>query len=121
MNYKDDYQHLLAKHLARNEKVWLALQDSGISDTTCLQLDFNYFASSEERAEQLILFLRAETDYDVELRSDLSAEGEWLIAGHTQKTTVSKEVLDHWVDWMAATGLANGCVFDGWGVSVEIN
>ena len=121
MNYKDDYQHLLAKHLARNEEVWLALQDCGISDKTVLQLDFQYFASSEECAQQLISFLRAETDYSVELRLDFSPEGMWLIAGHTQKTTVSKEVLDHWVEGMAATGFAHGCVFDGWAASVEIN
>ena len=121
MNHKDDYQRLLAKHLARNEEVWPALQNLGISDTTRLQLDFCYFASSEARAQHLILFLRAETDYDVELRLDFSAEGEWLVAGHTQKTTVSKEVLDHWVEWMAATGLAHGCVFDGWGAALEID
>ena len=42
MNHKDDYQRLLAKHLARNEEVWPALQNLGISDTTRLQLDFQY-------------------------------------------------------------------------------
>ena len=121
MNNEEDYQRLLAKHLASNEQVWLALQVIGISDKTVLQLDFQYFASSEECAQQLISFLRAETDYDVELRLDFSPKGQWLIAGHTQKTTVSKEVLDHWVDWMAAKGLDHGCVFDGWGASVEID
>lgn len=121
MNHKDDYQLLLAKQLARNERVWPALQDLGISNTVRLQLDFYYFASSEARAQQLTLFLTAETDYDVELRSEFSAEGEWVIAGRTQKTTVSKEVLDHWIEWMAATGFDHGCVFDGWGASVEID
>jgi hypothetical protein len=121
MNYEDDYQRLLAKHLGSNEQVWLALQDLGISDKTVLQLHFQYFAASEECAQQLISFLRAETNYDVELRLDFSPEGQWLIAGHTQKTTISKQILDHWVDWMVATGLARGCVFDGWGASVEIN
>jgi hypothetical protein len=119
MNDKDDYQRLLAKQLARNEEVWPALLALGISDTVPLQVDFHYFASSETRAQELILFLRAETDYYVELRSDFSTEGQWLIAGRTQKTTVSKEVLDHWVKGMVATGFAHDCVFDGWGVSVE--
>lgn len=121
MNYEEDYQRLLAKHLASNEQVWIALQEIGISDKTVLRLDFRYFASSEECAQQLISFLRAETDYDVELRLDFSPEGQWLIAGHTQETKVTKEILDHWVGWMAATGLARGCVFDGWSAAVEIN
>ena len=121
MNYEEDYQRLLAKHLARNEQVWPALQDCGISYKTVLQLDFQYFTSSEECAQQLISFLRAETDYGVELCLDFSPEGMCLIAGHTQKTTVSKEIIDHWIDWMIATGLARGCLFDGWGASVEID
>jgi hypothetical protein len=43
---------------------------------------------------------------------------EWTVAGSTQLTRISPEILDQWVDWMVAAGLERNCEFDGWGTEI---
>jgi hypothetical protein len=95
-----------------NPETWGALREHGVTEQTELRLDFFYMAPDRESAETLARFLRDETDYEVEA----NAEG---VAGSTQTTTVSAEVLDDWVTWMVLAGHEHGrCEFDGWGAEV---
>ena len=48
----------------------------------------------------------------------INSAGLWVVSGRTQKTAVSKEILDQWVEWMVAAGFDHQCEFDGWGTSV---
>ena len=41
------------------------------------------------------------------------------VRGSTQRTTISLDILDQWVEWMVAAGAEHGrCLFDGWGVQI---
>ena len=102
-----------------NPDTWAALREHGVDDSTKLRLDFFYVAPGEAEAEALGVFLRAETDYTVDVHSmkdGLLSKKRWSVTGSTQLTTVSLDVLDQWVSWMVGAGAKNGgCEFDGWG------
>ncbi len=112
------YDRLLELQLRKNRDVWATLQEHLEADAE-LRLGFVYLAPGREEARSLVVFLRAQTDYDVELRSRPPArpdeEESWLVVGTTQPTPVTIDVLDDWVEWMIAAGAAEGpCAFDGW-------
>ena len=112
----EQYQTLLAKHLAMNQQTWRRLQELGVTTSTSLRLDFSYRAPERKAAEALKDLLADQTDYDVQVeRSGSLPPKEWSVQGTTQSTTISLEVLDQWVDWMVSAGLERGCEFDGWG------
>ena len=109
----------LDQQLAMNRQSWQALQEHGVTDESELRLDFFYVAPGEKQADALCAFLRAETDYDVRVGSSaggLLKRKSWTVNGTTQKTPVSLDILDAWVEWMVAAGVEHGgCEFDGWG------
>jgi hypothetical protein len=112
----------LSSQLAMNRQSWRALQENGVTDETELRLDFFYVAPGEQEANALASYLQAETDYDVSVGSSaggLLRKKSWTVNGATQKTQVSLDILDAWVEWMVAAGIENGqCEFDGWGAEV---
>jgi hypothetical protein len=111
----EQYQQLLAQQLAMNEQTWTTLARNGLKPDAEVQLDFSYYGPNEERVNALKDFLQAETDYTANVAE---GDGRWALTGRTQKTRVSKEILDQWVDWMIIAGLRYGCQFDGWGTEV---
>ena len=112
-------QDVLRRQVAMNSQTWAALQEHGVTESSELRLDFFYVAPGESEGEALAQFLRAETDYDVEVRSakkGMLSKKQWSVTGSTQPTKVSLEILNQWVGWMVAAGAENGgCEFDGWG------
>lgn len=111
------YERLLELQLSRNRDIWAGLQERLDADSQ-LRLGFIYVAPGEPEAHELVAFLRAETDYDVDVRArrDDGPEGEvsWLVMGTTQPTPLTLELLDDWVQWMIAAGAVEGpCAFDG--------
>jgi hypothetical protein len=111
------YERILDLQLRENPGIWARFQEHGL-DAIELRLGFIYMAPGEGEAQQLAGFLREETDYDVEVRSQRKrklAKPEWLVVGATQPTPVSLDLLNEWVEWMVAAGAAEGpCAFDGW-------
>jgi hypothetical protein len=112
------YEQLLDRQLRVNRDIWADLEEHGISDDSELRLGFLYAAPGESEARQLVEFLRAETDYEVDARSrrtGLRPRGAWFVIGTTQPAPVSLALVDEWVEWMIAAGAAEGpCAFDGW-------
>jgi hypothetical protein len=112
----------LESQLAMNGQTWQTLQEHGATEESELRLDFVYFAPGEQEANELAAFLRAETDYEVQVDSSTSGllrRRAWTVSGTTQKTQLTLDVLDTWVEWMVAAGTENGqCEFDGWGAEV---
>lgn len=110
---------VLQQQLAMNPKTWAALQDIGVDESSEVKLEFFYVAPGQAEAETLGRFLRAETDYDVDvhsMKSGLFSKKSWSVTGWTQPTRLSLEVLDQWVEWMVTAGAEHGgCEFDGWG------
>jgi Regulator of ribonuclease activity B len=113
------YRKLVAKQLAMNEQTWRALQGHGITTDSEVRLDFAFRAPNETAAQGLKELLQDQTDYSVTVQSGGSPSSrEWTVAGSTQLTKVSPEILDQWVDWMVAAGLERNCEFDGWGTEI---
>jgi hypothetical protein len=84
-----------------------------------VRLDFAFRAPNESAALGLKELLQDQTDYSVTVQSGGSPlKREWTVAGSTQLTTLSPEILDQWVDWMVAAGLVRDCEFDGWGTAI---
>ena len=113
------YESTLSLQLSMNPQTWEALQGCGVDESSELSLEFSYAAPGEEQAEALVAYVRAETDYQIDTRSNkkgLLAKRTWMVVGQTQPTRVSLDVLNDWVAWMVATGAQHGgCEFDGWG------
>jgi hypothetical protein len=113
------YERLLELQLKENPEAWARCVDHDIDEDE-LRLGFIYLAPGEAEGASLVTFLRAETDYEVELhqqQTGLHAEPTWLVVGATQPEYLSLEILDEWVEWMVAAGASEGpCAFDGWTV-----
>ncbi len=113
------YEQLLEHQLERNREAWADLREHGVQDGSELRLGFLYVAPGVAEADQLVAFLREETDYEVQSRrrpgDNDDAESDWVVLGTTQPTPVALELLDEWCEWMIAAGAAEGpCAFDGW-------
>ena len=116
------YERLLELQLKENPEAWARCVDDDIDEDE-LRLGFIYLAPGEAEGDSLVAFLRAETDYEVELhqqQTGLHAERTWLVVGATQPTYLTLEIIDEWVEWMVAAGASAGpCAFDGWTVHSE--
>ncbi|MDO9352954.1 MAG: ribonuclease E inhibitor RraB [Solirubrobacteraceae bacterium] len=114
------FEETVARQAAMTPQTWAVLQEHGVDSDTELKLDFFYDAPTEERATELVAFLRLETDYEVDVDFAQSAERRtWSVVGTTHPTAVTKEILQEWVRWMIAAGAEYGeCRFDGWGASL---
>ena len=105
-------EDVIAANQARSRAAWAALRRRGVTESTQLELEFFYDVRDAGAAKELGDFLRAETDYDVEI-------DEERVTGTTQPTTFSPSILDEWVEWMVLAGYENGrCKFDGWGAEI---
>ncbi len=116
------YEQILELQLRRNPEIWAQFREQEIDDVP-MRLGFVYMAPGMVEAEHLAAFLRAETDYEVDVRPqprDDSEDSQWLVVGGTQPTELSLELLDEWVEWMIAAGATEGpCVFDGWAAQLQ--
>lgn len=116
------YEQLVELQLSQNPAAWASFQAQGL-DRRELRLGFVYLAPGEGAAQDLAAFLRAQTDYDVEVHAQRVGDAPtpaWLVVGATQPTFVTLDLLDDWVQWMVAAGAAEGpCAFDGWAAQPE--
>ena len=115
-------ESVLNQQLAMNPQTWAALQEHGVDESIEVRLGFFYVAPGQSDAETLGAFLRAETDYDVDVHSikkGTFSRKQWTVTGSTQPAAVSLDILNEWVGWMVAAGAEHGgCEFDGWGAQV---
>jgi regulator of RNase E activity RraB len=116
------YERILELQLKENPEAWAQCVDDEIDEDE-LRLGFIYLAPGEAEGGSLVAFLRAETDYEVELHEQGtggSSGTTWLVVGATQPAYLTLEILDEWVEWMVAAGASAGpCAFDGWTVHSE--
>jgi hypothetical protein len=116
------YERILDLQISENPGIWARFQEHGMDEREW-RLGFIYLAPGEQEAQELAAFLREETDYEVEVRSQRPrrlAGQEWLVVGATQPTLVTLELINEWVEWMVAAGAATGpCAFDGWAAEAQ--
>ena len=112
-------QELISYHQALNKRTWRTLQENSLTSDQEVELDFFYYCTDNKGANLLKHFLESETDYQVSVRpAPDGSEKEWSVVGKTQKTAISPEILDEWVEWMILAGEEFKCEFDGWGTEV---
>lgn len=111
-------QEQISRQRAMNRQTWRALQENGLKLDQEVELDFFYYCGDNQGANSLKNFLERETDYDVSVHPASDSNEEWSVVGKTQKTTISPEILDEWVEWMILAGHEFHCEFDGWGTEV---
>ena len=120
----DWYPATLAQQLSMTPQTWAALQSHGIEEHSLLVLDFAFHAPTEQAADQLVAYLRLETDYEVDAdHGPIENEDvvRWSVVGTTHPTAVSGQILTAWVEWMVAVGAQYGaCRFDGWGAHASM-
>ena len=110
---------LISYHQALNRKTWRALEENGLRNDQEVELDFFYYCSDGKGANFLKDFLERETDYQASVRpAPDGREQAWSVRGKTQKTVITPEILDKWVEWMILAGQEFKCDFDGWGTEV---
>ncbi|SRR6266545_1702079 len=107
-------EELVAAMVGRNAQLWIALTKAGVTEAMELRLDFFYDSAGEASDAELAAFLESETDYEV-----LRTSKQYGVTGSTQPTTVTRQKLDEWVEWMVLAGHEHGqCKFDGWGAPI---
>ena len=112
-------QKLISYHQTLNKNTWRTLQENGLTSDQKVELDFFYYCTDNKGANLLKQFLESETDYQVSVRREPDgSENGWSVVGKTQKTAISPEILDEWVEWMILAGEEFKCEFDGWGTEV---
>ncbi len=102
--------------LLDNIRIWGELLEEGVGDEPELRLTFAYLAGGEAEAERLAAFLRAETDYELFVRSHgRGRKRQWFVAGATRPARVTLDTINAWTEWMIAAGAEHGpCAFDRW-------
>lgn len=103
-------------------QTWAVLVEHGVDSDVELELDFSFAAPDERAAEELVAYLRLETDYDVDV--DFERVGgevrDWAVVGSTHPTTFTEQIVVDWVRWMISVGAEyGGCQFEGWGAGVS--
>jgi len=114
MGYEDNIAHQLRM---LNTK-WEAFKENGVNEDTELVLEFVYLAPNKESANSLNTALE---NYDSSTRSRGLLKKKWFVDGKSHPTTVSKETLAQWLDFMITLGWEHSCEFDGFESSLPGN
>ena len=114
MAYEDNIEH----QLRMLDVTWEAFEENGVKEDTELVLDFVYLAPNKESANSLNSALE---NYDSSVRSEGMLKKKWFVDGNSHPTTVSKNTLAQWLDFMIALGWEHNCEFDGFGASMPGN
>lgn len=112
----NNYQEIIENQLAMNISSWQTLVQNGLMPDDEVQIDFWYYTTNKENAEALKSFIEEETDYEVSVET--SSNSVWNVKGRTQKTEISLDILNEWVEWMVTAGQEFECQFDGWGIQL---
>ncbi len=109
------YEINIAHQLKMLDDTWLAFERNGVTDETEVELEFTYVAPGKDAAVALNSSLE---NYESVVRSDGLFRRKWYVEGKSHPTSVSKEKLAQWLDFMVALGWKHGCQFDGFGAGI---
>ena len=114
MAYADNIEH----QLRMLDVTWEAFKENGVTEETELVLEFVYKAPNKCSANSLNFALE---NYASSVRSEGVLKKKWFVDGQSHPTTVSKEKMAQWLEYMVALGWEHGCEFDGFGASMPSN
>jgi hypothetical protein len=96
-SYKENIDH----QLKMLDGTWDKFVEYGVTDKTELVLEFSYLAPNKAAANKLNMALN---NYNMSIKSEGLIRKIWYLEGKTQPTTVTKEILAQWLDFMVAKG-----------------
>ena len=108
------YQSNLESQLNMLNETWDSLISNGVTNETELVLEFSYLCPNKVSAIQLNDALE---NYESLIRSEGFINRSWFVEGYSHPTTVTKDILAQWLDFMATKGWEFQCTFDGFGAS----
>ncbi len=111
MTYEENLDH----QLRMLDVTWSKFLENGLTDDKEITLEFLYVAPNKKAAKNLNEALEY---YDSFVRSEGFIKKRWLVSGQSYPTTVTKDILAQWLDYMIALGWDHECEFDGFGASI---
>ncbi|MCU8238498.1 hypothetical protein M2G88_20985 [Vibrio vulnificus] len=108
------YQSNLESQLNMLNETWDSLISNGVTNETELVLEFSYLCPNKALAIQLNNALE---NYESLIRSEGFINRSWFVEGYSHPTTVTKDILAQWLDFMVTKGWEFQCTFDGFGAS----
>ncbi|WP_135382590.1 hypothetical protein [Vibrio tasmaniensis] len=108
------YKLNLESQLNMLNETWASLISNGVTNETELVLEFSYLCPNKASAIQLNDALG---NYESLIRSEGFINRSWFVEGYSNPTTVAKDILAQWLDFMVTKGWVLQCPFDGFGAS----
>ena len=108
-------QEIMERRYSEARELWSKMVSAGFTETTVVALDFVYFSSSENDAQDLINQLSE--NYTLEL-SPADDPEYVLVKGTTRPygNEFTHERWQAWVEFMVSVGFSNNAVFSTWSV-----
>lgn len=100
-----------------NSDDWSTIAENGV--TANAQLEFAFSAPNEEAANDLLEGIRDDLGYAATANEPQGELDDWTVRGTTSEVSVTEAGLTEWVRRIAAYGLDQDGVLDGWAVLLD--
>ena len=111
-------QRSIALQLSMVEGTLAAMRRAGLTEDQSVQLDFFFYARSEERALELVAHLEQNDCLSLTTKRASGLPVQYVVEGKTFPTPVNKAVLSEWLPWIIVQGIVRDCEFDGFGAEI---
>ena len=112
----NEYQQgIMERRSSEARELWSEMESSGFTETTVVALDFMFFSSSQDEAQNLIEQLSE--NYTLEL-APVDDPEYFLVKGTTRPygNEFTYEQWQAWVEFMVSVGFSHNAVFSTWSV-----
>jgi hypothetical protein len=100
-----------------NSDDWTVIAENGVAGNA--QLEFSFSAPHEDAATELVEGVRDDLGYAATASEPQGELDDWTVRGTTSEVTITESGLAEWVRRLAAYGLDQGAVLDGWAVLLD--
>jgi regulator of RNase E activity RraB len=112
------FRENLARQMAMSPQTIAELRKHGVTESSKLRLEFFFYASIEDNAQQLAAALR-DLGYHVEARIAAGDSRLFVVTGWTSPIGMDDESVVQWTERMVRLGYAHDSEFDGWGTNPQ--
>lgn len=113
---EEEHKNNLRYHLRAGFLQLVELREAGLEPDASVRLDFHFESLNRGGLLHLRSFLEAETGYSFRLKE---TDGEYVLQGRTDRTLLTPDLLNTWVNWMCRAGEACDCLFAGWWIAPQ--
>ena len=102
-----------------NARVLEIVKHFGAKDNSVLAIEFFFYADRQDDASNLAIDLYR-LGYEIYgVNAPEGACKQWSVIGSTPKMSADDEAMYAWTVSMEKLGMANNCIFDGWGTLID--